>query len=164
MGQQQLILLALAVVIVGGAIVVGIRAFSENAIKSNADTMMQDAVRVANDLQAWKQKPAPFGGQASVAVIAVVNDPKNYTGATFALLGYREDTGLLATYTNLNGTYAIATAAASTTITGTNTQHDNIITVVVCGTRDDTLAGTIVRLGGVVTGIVNACVPAVVLP
>ena len=161
MGQQQLILLALAVVIVGGAIVVGIRAFSENAIKSNADTMMQDAVRVANDLQAWKQKPAPFGGQASVAVIAVVNDPKNYTGATFALLGYREDAGLVPTYTNLNGTFTLATGAAETTITGANLQHDNVITVAVCGTRDDTLSGVITELGGVVTGLATNCIPAV---
>ena len=49
MGQQQLILLVLATIIVGLAIVVGIRAFNENAIKSNADAMTQDAVRIANN-------------------------------------------------------------------------------------------------------------------
>ena len=160
MGQQQLILLALAVVIVGGAIVVGIRAFSENAVKSNADVMMQDAVRIANDLQAWKQKPAPFGGQFAVAVIAVVNDPKDYTGATFALLGYREDTPAT-TYTNLNGTFTLTIAAASTLIRGINLQHDNIIDVTICGTRDDTLTGYIFELGGVPSlATAPTCVPA----
>ena len=67
MGQQQLILLVLATVIVGLAIVVGIRAFSENSIKSNFDALTQDLVRMGNDGQAWKQKPAPFGGQSGPA-------------------------------------------------------------------------------------------------
>ena len=44
MGQQQLILLVLATVIVGLAIVIGIRAFTENSIRANSDAMVQDMV------------------------------------------------------------------------------------------------------------------------
>ena len=75
MGQQQLILLVLATVIVGIAIVVGIRAFTENSAKSNADAMTQDAVRMANDVQAWSRSPLP-----SVALAPV----KTMTDATLS--------------------------------------------------------------------------------
>ena len=62
MGQQQLLLLVLGVVIVGLAVVVGIQAFGENQTKANADAMVNDGVRIASDAQAWKLKPQAFGG------------------------------------------------------------------------------------------------------
>ena len=64
MGQQQLLLLVLGIVIVGLAVVVGIQAFSENQKQSNADMMVNDAIRIASDAQAWKLKPSAFGGGA----------------------------------------------------------------------------------------------------
>jgi hypothetical protein len=155
MGQQQLILLVLATIIVGLAIVVGIRAFNENSLKSNADAMVQDAVRIANDLQAWKQKPAPFGGQASVTTAAVVLDRGDFTGATFPLLGYALGTNgcTTAQYGNLNGCFTLAPATAQTEITGTNAQHANDIRVIACGLSDEEVVGYVVQLGGVATGV-----------
>ena len=47
MGQQQLLLLVLGIVIVGLAVVVGIQAFSENQKQANADQMVNDAIRIA---------------------------------------------------------------------------------------------------------------------
>ena len=155
MGQQQLILLVLATVIVGLATVVGIRAFSENSIKSNADAMTQDAVRIANDLQAWKQKPAPFGGQASVATAAQTADPADFTGATFAQLGYAAAGG---TYTNLNGQFQVD--AATGVITGINTQQNSSITVTVDGLTDNDIVGAITCLGGVNPADGAACTAA----
>jgi len=157
MGQQQLILLVLATVIVGLATVVGIRAFSENSIKANADAMTQDAVRIANDLQAWKQKPAPFGGQASLVAgntvtQAQVNDAADFTGASFALLGYTADAG---TYTNLNGQFQID--AANGVITGINTQQNSSITVTVGGLTDTDIVGAITCLGGTNPSAGTAC-------
>ncbi len=107
MGQQQLILLVLSTVIVGIAIVVGIRAFNENAIKSNSDAMIQDMVRIASDAQAWKQKPAPFGGQEGAAK----SDPVDYTGATLPALGYAVNGNDY--YINQNGGYTIVSADES---------------------------------------------------
>ena len=149
MGQQQLILLVLATIIVGLAIVVGIRAFNENNIKSNADAMMQDAVRMANDLQAWKQKPAPFGGQATTQTPAVVADVANYTGAAFGVLGYGTGTDgcAAAEYGNLNGCFTLAIAATATTITGRNARLQNEIQVVVDDITDAGVLGTINCLG-----------------
>jgi len=160
MGQQQLILLVLAVVIVGVAIVVGIRAFSENSIKSNADAMIQDAVRVANDMQAWKQKPAPFGGQGSTQAQTVVQDPNDFTDATFARLGYAPNAS--GNYLNLNGRYAISVASAdSTVIRGVSTQYNNEIRVDVTGLSDLTIRGNVVCLGGI-DSAGSACTPTTI--
>ena len=106
MGQQQLLLLVLGIVIVGLAVVVGIQAFSENQKKANADALVNDAIRIASDAQAWKLKPAAFGGGASAS---------NWTGLTFAQLGYEtgDNSSTSATaeddqYENLNGVYDLA--------------------------------------------------------
>jgi type II secretory pathway pseudopilin PulG len=62
MGQQQLLLLVLGIVIVGIAAVAGIQAFSEGKAKATTDAAVSDATRVIADLQAWYLKPAAFGG------------------------------------------------------------------------------------------------------
>ena len=137
MGQQQLLLLVLATIIVGIATVVGIQAFSQNNIKSNADAMLNDAVRIASDAQAWAQKSAPFGG------------PTNYgefTGASLANLGYQ--TNAEGNYETLNGECSLGgISAAGLTITCTNGELKNEVTATVTGLTDDDVAGAIVRLG-----------------
>ena len=76
MGQQQLLLLVLGIVIVGLAVVVGIQAFGENQKKANADAMVNDGVRIASDAQAFvAQAGQAFGGGA-------------LAGATFTKIGY----------------------------------------------------------------------------
>lgn len=65
MGQQQLLLLVLGIVIVGIAVVAGIQAFSEGKIKAENDAVAAEAMRYASDIQAWALKPAAFGGGAS---------------------------------------------------------------------------------------------------
>ena len=156
MGQQQLILLVLATVIVGVAIVVGIRAFTENSAKANADAMMQSAVRIANDMQAWKKKPAPFGGQATVATATQVADPDNFTGLTWQLLGYTPDTN--GNYVNLDGTFSLpATVGEDPLITATNTQEGNTVVVAVCGMDDNDILGVITVLNGANVGTAPTC-------
>lgn len=151
MGQQQLILLVLATVIVGLATVVGIRAFSENADKSNADAMLQDAIRIANDIQASRQKPEPLGGISTFA------------DASFSSLGYASTDGT--TYENLNGQFTIAASGTDVLITGdggsattsttggsTTVTYENQIQVRVCGLSDTDIIGAIVRVGDQGTG------------
>lgn len=150
MGQQQLILLVLATIIVGLAMVVGIRAFTENSIKSNSDAMMQDAVRMANDAQAWKQKPGPFGGQAQYTGAAVANDVDNFTGAFLDRIGYAvaRGTGATAVYENLNGEFQLTGIDGSLTIVGRAPKFNNEISVIVTGIADSTIAGSVTCLGG----------------
>jgi len=146
MGQQQLILLVLATIIVGLAIVVGIRAFNENSVKSNSDAMMQDLVRMANDAQAWKQKPAPFGGQGEPES----SDLDNFSGLTLAELGYPAVGG---TYTNLNGDYTLVGATGTgLDLQASNTKFNNTNRIFVCGVTDTTIVGAVVTLGGAAVG------------
>lgn len=141
MGQQQLLLLVLGIVIVGLAVVVGIQAFSENMKKANSDALVNDAIRIASDLQAWKLKPAAFGGGAS----------GDWSTADFTKLGYdvltaADDGCAIGDYQNMNGCFDLTAAAGSVTIAATSLTsgaQDNSITVVVSGTTPAAIATTI---------------------
>ena len=117
MGQQQLLLLVLGIVIVGIAIVVGINAYSENSIKSNFDSLLQDGLRIASDAQSWKSKPEVFGGSLD----SLKSDPDNFTGVDFVDLAYSEaliKNTANTCYENTNGRY-ILTGVAGTGTPGT---------------------------------------------
>ncbi len=100
MGQQQLLLLVLSVVLVGLAVVVGIQAFGENQKKTNLDAMTTEAVRFSTAIQTWKRTPAAFGGGEAAT---------DFTDVSFATLGITPTTGSgrNATYTTLNASYRI---------------------------------------------------------
>jgi hypothetical protein len=137
MGQQQLLLLVLGIVIVGLAVVVGIQAFGENQKKANADALVNDAIRIASDAQAWKLKPAAFGGGGSL-----VGDA-NFEGLEFEQLGYSV-TDLK--YVNLNGEFTMDATDGGVTITGTNAQNENEVEVVVSGTAPEDILTTVTNL------------------
>ena len=62
MGQQQLLLLVLGIVIVGLAVVAGIQAFSENQRKAQLDAHSARVLEVAAATATYYHKPAMFGG------------------------------------------------------------------------------------------------------
>jgi len=64
MGQQQLLLIVLGVIIVGIAIAVGINMFTSNAISSNRDAVTNDLNNLAAKLQQYYVKPVELGGGA----------------------------------------------------------------------------------------------------
>jgi hypothetical protein len=140
MGQQQLLLLVLGIVIVGLAVVVGIQAFGENQKKSNQDAMVNDGVRFASDAQAWALKPDAFGGGSG-----------NFDGLTWQHLGY-EISG--STYANLNGTWSSPAVtngsggdAGEVLFSGTNVQADNAVSIRVCGLRSSDIRTAVGSIG-----------------
>ena len=62
MGQQQLLLIVLGVIIVGIAIVVGINLFNANAEESAKDTMASEGTNLAALAQQFYKKPLALGG------------------------------------------------------------------------------------------------------
>ena len=103
MGQQQLLLLVLGIVIVGLAVVVGIQAFGENQRKANNDALVNDGIRIASDAQAWALKPTAFGG----------GDGDFLNGAddmTMQDLGYQPDANDI--YSNVNGNFEVTVTDA----------------------------------------------------
>jgi hypothetical protein len=62
MGQQQLLLLVLAVIIVGTSIVVGIGIFNKNAEKANIDMVVNEMVELGGVAHQYYLKPTSMGG------------------------------------------------------------------------------------------------------
>jgi type II secretory pathway pseudopilin PulG len=110
MGQQQLLLIILGVIIVGVAIAVGISMFSGQSIQSNKDAILSDLNNLGADAYQWKIRPSSMGGGNGVY------DGSANGGTPYAV----KATGPWGT-SNPNATYAItAQAAASITFTGTS--------------------------------------------
>lgn len=65
MGQQQLLLIVLGVIIVGIAVVVGINLFNANAEESTKDTLISEGTNLGAMAQQYFKKPAPLGGGAN---------------------------------------------------------------------------------------------------
>ncbi|MEM6783070.1 MAG: hypothetical protein AAF624_04970 [Bacteroidota bacterium] len=64
MGQQQLLLLVLGIVVVGLAVVTGIEAFGENAQRARYDRQVAYMAEMASRIDTWKNTlPALGGGQ-----------------------------------------------------------------------------------------------------
>lgn len=64
MGQQQLLLVLLAIIIVGVAIVTGLSMYIENARSANQDEVRDGLMTVAARAQGWYRRPAQLGGGA----------------------------------------------------------------------------------------------------
>jgi len=62
MGQQQLLLVVLAVILVGIAFVVGIQIFNANAASANVDYLINDLLHLAAKAQEYYLKPVSLGG------------------------------------------------------------------------------------------------------
>ena len=132
MGQQQLLLLVLGIVIVGLAVVVGIQAFDDANAQAEQDAVRMDLLRISADAKAWAEKPSAFGGNED-------SDPATtkYEGLNFNDLGYTDSAGdLLADgvdYVTPNGSYAVTTAGATLVITATHSEGSTVMTVSAAG-------------------------------
>ncbi|MEM9996425.1 MAG: hypothetical protein AAF809_01895 [Bacteroidota bacterium] len=62
MGQQQLLLQVLAVVIVGLSVVSGIQSYTQYRRTAGLDLVYYEAVRLASQLATWKMTPGALGG------------------------------------------------------------------------------------------------------
>ncbi len=62
MGQQQLLLIILGVIIVGIAIAVGLSLFSAQSVQSNRDAIINDLNNLAAQAYQFKVRPSSMGG------------------------------------------------------------------------------------------------------
>jgi hypothetical protein len=65
MGQQQLLLIVLGVIVVGIAVVVGINLFNANAEESAKDGIVSDCTNLGAMAQQHYKKPGSMGGGAN---------------------------------------------------------------------------------------------------
>jgi Tfp pilus assembly protein PilE len=128
MGQQQLLLIVLGVIIVGIAVVVGINVFTASSANANREAVVADLTNLASLAQQYYRKPTALGGgnnaftgwtvpgnlaqtpNMSAAVTATV------TATTVTLVGVGNQTGNDGT-TNVKVTMVVgANVITSTTV------------------------------------------------
>lgn len=127
MGQQQLILLVLGIVIVGLAVMIGIQAFNENSKKANLDNLVVDAIDIATTAQVWMLKPRIYGGGDNSCATAC-----DWSSATFTKLGLSAPSDV---YSTLNGQIELdRSAGTELVVIATNVQNNNQVRVTVSGT------------------------------
>jgi hypothetical protein len=102
MGQQQLLLIVLGVIIVGIAVVVGINLFVANAVSANRDGVVADLTNLGSMAQQYYRKPIAMGGGG-------------YTFTGWSIAGTKLDT-------TPNGVYVPTVTAQSVTIVGTGNE------------------------------------------
>ncbi len=93
MGQQQLLLIILAAIIVGVAVAVGILLFRTTAVDSARDAVVNDLTDLASRAQAYYRKPASMAGGAKsflnhstgslMPISRLTNKPYNENGRYF---------------------------------------------------------------------------------
>ena len=104
MGQQQLLLIVLGVIIVGIAVVVGINVFTASSSQANRDGVISDLTNLASLAQQHYRKPTALGGGGNA-----------FTGWTIPA----------ALDTTGNGTYSVTVAAQTVTLVGTGNEKGN---------------------------------------
>jgi hypothetical protein len=107
MGQQQLLLVLLGVIIVGAATILGIYMFADSAASENRDAVSTDLTALALRAQSYYKRPRIVGGGGS-----------EFTGLTMGKLTSHPS--------NANGTYTLTSVAADhIVLTGTGTEKGN---------------------------------------
>lgn len=94
MGQQQLLLIVLGVIIVGIAVVVGINVFTAQNTNSNRDAVTSDLTTIAAQAQQYYKKPAALagGGNSFTGFTIPANMQKNANGSYTATVTATEVT------------------------------------------------------------------------
>jgi hypothetical protein len=103
MGQQQLLLIILGVIIVGIAIAVGLQLFQSGSIGANSDAIINDMMNIAAHADQYRIRPESMGGGGGSF--------DNYTLPTRL-----EATG--------NGTFAAVGGGSTLTVTGSSTPYE----------------------------------------
>jgi hypothetical protein len=129
MGQQQLLLIILGVIIVGIAIAVGLSLFSAQSIESNRDAMINDINNLNAHAYQFYIRPVSMGGG----------------GGDFT--AYRIP-GKMAT--NDNGTYVPAPGTTTISFTGTSGAGNGTVTCTF-----DAVTGKVTAAGYTFTGAFN---------
>ena len=90
MGQQQLLLIILGVIVIGIAVAVGITMFADSAASSNRDAVVGDLENLAGRAQQFYHRPTTMGGGGNSfgalttsSISLLTNMPSNANGSYF---------------------------------------------------------------------------------
>ena len=103
MGQQQLLLIVLSVIIVGIAVVDGINMFIASSASANLEALTNDLLNLASRAQQYYVKPTGLGGGGN-----------SFVGLSADATGLQK---LTPKASNDNGTFSVSTAGTATSVT-----------------------------------------------
>ncbi len=131
MGQQQLLLLVIGVILVGLAVMAGLEAFQQAQRKDEADGLLDRGLTIATHAVYWKTRSDPFAGG----------------NQSYEELGTLGIDALALEETTIRGTFAITAATVSTLeITGVSDRYPEVgIRVFV---QDYAIDSSLVRFDG----------------
>jgi hypothetical protein len=106
MGQQQLLIIVMAFIIVGMAVVAGLAIFADNAIDRNRDAVLSDLMHLTARAHAYYKRPRIFGGGEG-----------SFVGLTTDLQGMKKLVNTQAyPWVSDNGRYRIAVAGTKESV------------------------------------------------
>ena len=126
MGQQQLLLLVLAAIIVGISVVVGINMFNSSSDQANIDAVRQDLLTIGSQAQSWYKRPDMMGGGGN-----------SFSGLDFNKMSFPADSIDASDPTiayNSNGDYELSSVGAS-----------SVTATAIASSAGDTLTATITQ-------------------
>ena len=148
MGQQQLLLIVLGVIIVGIAVVVGLTMFQTSAVDANRNAVIADLTNLSAKATQYYKKPTSLGGGGQnfngflLAASEQSNDNGYYRIVTTA------PTASVAAAANVPAYAAISASAQTIYISGYGTEKGNVASTLV-------MAYTTVTSTGITTTIIN---------
>ena len=158
MGQQQLLLIVLGVIIVGIAIAVGISMFKSNAVSSNRDQVINDLNNLGAKAEQFWRKPTSMagGGQSFAGFGLTVDDTLNGNGmyAISAIGGsYPTPSTTPGNYASSISTGAVGSAPADSFLVingwGTEVGNDQLhkveAVIIVSPTRSTQVSTTVIN-------------------
>jgi hypothetical protein len=121
MGQQQLLLIVLSVIIVGIAVVVGISLFTAQSEESAKDSMVSESTRLGTMAQQYFKKPASMGGGGnSFAGWSLPDNLDTTANGTYSITQAGDANDVVITGTPLGSSgydWTVVTTATPTTVT-----------------------------------------------
>lgn len=121
MGQQQLMVIVMATVVSMASVAMGLQAFQEGQRKANLDAMLDDAIIISGDIQAWRIHPQPLGGGMGT----------NLDG--FSLTSIKYETTDDNEYITSNGTFTAWADGNTIVVQGNNAEYDGRVMVTLNG-------------------------------
>ena len=119
MGQQQLLLIVLGIIIVGVSVIVGINVFTANAVNAKRDNVTNDLLHLASEAQRYYKTPSAMGGGS-----------RDFTGWTIPTI----------LRTNADGNFKATVSAQSVVLIGVGNeivQGNDSVEVKMTVTHDD---------------------------
>lgn len=113
--------IVMAVVVSMASMAMGLQAFQEGQRKANLDAMLDDAIVISSDVQAWRLQPEPLGGGKGAELDG------------FSLTSIKYETTADDEYITANGTFTAFVSDGNVIIQGDNADYDGRVLVTLNG-------------------------------